>query len=246
MISNRINTRIFRSTKRGPLEQAVHGRLGPHAGGTMMFLSIIPEQTKAAKMFYDGMEQSLPMNLSDSEKLILMMLSDIHKHLKIKNGTDAEFVQSAILSGNTWGLYWKFPGIFEGQGETPANVHEVLEILEMWEAIELSYDKLSADDKARMKAEENPFVSHPRFSGFDGNNETEYMGIAHFLVDELGRFTHFKGRDLNSHMPLSLDGYRRMLTVYRQSPFSPLHPDELTSTQITEILREQLHPERRR
>jgi uncharacterized protein YfbU (UPF0304 family) len=41
----------------------------------------------------------------------------------------------------------------------------------------------------------------PKFHGFDGNNETEYMGIARFLVEQLGRFTDFKGRDFNSHSP---------------------------------------------
>lgn len=37
------------------------------------------------------------MNLSDQEKLILIMLSEIYEHLKIKNGIDAKFVQSSIL-----------------------------------------------------------------------------------------------------------------------------------------------------
>ena len=31
-----------------------------------------------------------------------------------------------------------------------------------------------------------------KFHGFDGNNEPECMGIARFLVEQLGRFTDFK------------------------------------------------------
>ncbi len=44
------------------------------------------------------------MQLSDSEKLILIMLSEIHKHLGIKNGIEPEFVESAIYNEQTWGL----------------------------------------------------------------------------------------------------------------------------------------------
>lgn len=180
------------------------------------------------------------MNLTDPEKLILMMLSDIHKHLKIKNGADSDFVQSAILTGNTWGLYWKFPGIFEGRGETPAAVSEVLDILEMWETVESSYDRLSPEDKAEI---DKHYKHSVRFRGFDGNNETEHMGIAQFLVDELDRFTCFKGRDFNSHLPQSLHRYRRMLPVYKQytsEPTSALGLPQLTASQLIDLLEARL------
>ena len=52
-----------------------------------------------------------------------------------------------------------------------------------------------------------------RFSGFDGNNELEYISVARFLIDHLDSFTDFKGRDLNSHMP-SIDRYSRMFLVF--------------------------------
>ena len=41
------------------------------------------------------------MELRDSEKLILMMLAEIHKHLKIKDGIDPVLVKEAIRTGNT-------------------------------------------------------------------------------------------------------------------------------------------------
>lgn len=62
------------------------------------------------------------MHLTDPEKFILMMLSDIHKHLQITNGINAGCVQSAILTGNTWGLYFNYDFYFEKKGETPASV----------------------------------------------------------------------------------------------------------------------------
>ena len=44
------------------------------------------------------------MELRDSEKLILMMLSEIHEHLKIKDGIDPVLVKEAIRTGNTWAI----------------------------------------------------------------------------------------------------------------------------------------------
>ena len=52
------------------------------------------------------------------------------------------------------------------------------------------------------------------FHGFDGNNESEHLGVAHFLIEEMGRFTRFKKRDLNSHMPVVV-AYNRMFEVFR-------------------------------
>ena len=57
------------------------------------------------------------------------------------------------------------------------------------------------------------FGKHVKFIGFDGNNETEYMGIARFLVEKMDRFTRFKGREMNSHCPI-IDAYARMFTVF--------------------------------
>jgi hypothetical protein len=49
------------------------------------------------------------MELRESEKLILMMLAEIHEHLKIKDGIDPVLVKEAIRTGNTWAwLRWLF------------------------------------------------------------------------------------------------------------------------------------------
>ena len=73
------------------------------------------------------------------------------------------------------------------------------------------------------------------FPGFDGNHEGGHLGIADFLVNELGRFSDFKGRDLNSHCPL-LENYRRMV-----KSFEPMRNDlvgqELDASQLIEILK---------
>ena len=40
------------------------------------------------------------MKLTDAEKLILIMLSEIHEHLQIESGVDAKFVQRVFPSGS--------------------------------------------------------------------------------------------------------------------------------------------------
>ena len=69
------------------------------------------------------------------------------------------------------------------------------------------------------------------------------MLIAEFLINELNRFSSFKGRDLNSHSE-RLDIYRRMLAVFlpmRQK----LMGGELTGAQITAIMKARFHPDER-
>ena len=71
---------------------------------------IIGENERGVKQFSTGMFDTLRyqievyrvMKLTDPEKLILIMLTEIHEKLKIENGIDSKFVQEAIYSDNTW------------------------------------------------------------------------------------------------------------------------------------------------
>jgi uncharacterized protein len=112
----------------------------------------------------------------------------------------------------------------------------------MWTFLERGYKKLSAADKARVQKEADPLDVH--FRGFDGNNEGEYISVARFLIDQLKRFSEFKGRDLNSHMP-SIDVYQRMFAVFEPIRNSLGGPRELSATEIIEILKAMIHPSRR-
>jgi hypothetical protein len=118
-----------------------------------------------------------------------------------------------------------------GSESTPSVVKDVLE---MWELLEHSYNRLQATDREKVKAETKPSGYDVRFSGFDGNHETEYMAAARVLINDLDRFSLFKGRDLNSHMP-SIETYQRMLAVYQ--PLRYNHDfDVLNAEQIIAIL----------
>lgn len=138
---------------------------------------------------------------------------------------------------------WKFPGIFHGHADSRAIVTEVVDILDMWYFLERGYGELSKKDKERVAKEAEPFGEEVRFPGFDGNNESEHMGIADFLIKQLGRFSQFEGRGLNAHMP-TIDAYRRMLVVFEPIRKTLVGKD-LNADEIIEILRSRLHPGRR-
>ena len=83
------------------------------------------------------------MELSDAEKLILTMLCEVHAHLGIAGELDPGFVRSALDSGNTWGLRWKYGALYDGNSRSdPPIVKEVAAILDMWSAIEDGYAAL--------------------------------------------------------------------------------------------------------
>ena len=181
------------------------------------------------------------VRVSDGEKLIMMMLRDLYKHQKIDGDIDPEFIQDALLGGHYWGLQWQMSGLLHDHADASAIVSETIDILEMWHFIESGYAALSDAEKTRVEKEAEPFGKYVKFPGFDGNNETEHLGIANFLVNKMERFDIFKGRSLNSHMP-SIEGYKRMLSVFEPMRKNLGHVD-LSPEQIIELMNARMHPE---
>ena len=153
--------------------------------------------------------------LSDGEKLITLMLADVVEKLGIQADTDITLVRNVIYGGHYWALGWEMPGVFHGHIDKRSRVSFVVDVLDMWTFLEEAYERLSDEAKQRLAAEAAPFGERVQFSGFDGNNEGEYMSIARFLVDDLGRFSRFREdhRDLNSHHP-TLEAYARMVRAF--------------------------------
>ena len=186
------------------------------------------------------------MHLSNAERLILIMLSEIHESLKIKSGIEPQFVKEAIYSGNEWGLAWKYSGVFgKDKEETPPVVKEVCDILDMWSCVEHSLNRLTEQEKLTILAEADATSFDIKFVGFDGNNESAYMNVAHFLIKDLERFQTFEDRaDLNSHCPV-LDTYQRMTEAFlRIRP--TLSTGIMGPGQIIEVLKARIHPENRK
>ena len=150
---------------------------------------------------------------SDGERLLLLMMRDLYKRLKVEGEIDADFISEVIYGGHYWAPKWEMSGLFHDEEDDPSDVHFVGEVLDMWSFIERAYERLDEKEKARIETEAKPFGRGVRFDGFDGNNESSLLGIARFLVNKMGRFEEFKRRDLNSHFP-TVDMYKRMLAVF--------------------------------
>jgi hypothetical protein len=184
------------------------------------------------------------VTFTDGEKVIALMLRDIAKGLKLPQGeTDMDFVAKVIFGGHYWALKWDMQGVFHEHADKPAAVTFVVNVLDMWSFLEGAHAKLSDADKARVQTGAEPFGKLVKFSGFDGNNEADYFSIAHFIVNDMGRFSEFKGRDLNSHAPL-VAAYTHMLGVFEPMR-ARLDGVSLSADQLVEILKARIGSRRR-
>jgi uncharacterized protein YfbU (UPF0304 family) len=183
------------------------------------------------------------MKLTDGEKLIVFMLADLYEKLEVEGEIQPDFLKSAISNDHLWAVPWKYSGIPFEHSDDPPVVREVVDILDMWSFIEHGYSQLTEGQKKQLAKDAAPFGENPRFQGFDGNNESEHMSTAMFLVNELERFQEFQGRSFNCHHS-SIDAHRRMLAVFEPIR-STLHAAPLSLDQITKILQERIHPSMR-
>jgi uncharacterized protein len=153
------------------------------------------------------------MNLSEGERLILVMLCDIHKALNLKSTIDLDALKPLILETRSNGAERPVNGASGDHRDRTAVTTEVSDILDMWSAIERGYKHLSVEEKREVEIGAGPLGRGVRFSGFDAESEIAYRDIAHVMIEEAGQFERFQGRNLDAHMP-ALAGYRRMLRLY--------------------------------
>jgi uncharacterized protein YfbU (UPF0304 family) len=177
----------------------------------------LPTAAEAVRRLIDlGLAAGSPrsVHFSDGEKMLILMMADLYKHLRIKDPNCApEFLAEVIYGGHYWAPLWKLTGVFHGHVDNPEDLDHVVDVLDMWDWLELSHERLSAAERKRVAIEAAPFGEHVRFSGFDGNEEASQLGIARFLIEQLDRFSRFKKRDLNSHHETHAT-YRRMLKTF--------------------------------
>lgn len=171
----------------------------------------LPSRSEAVRRLIErgiatGAPTSRSSPLSMGEKLILGMLADVHKAIGAGGESDPDFVMSAIYGGHYWAFDWDAPGLIHQHVDDRASVKDVVNALDMWSFIEEAAERLSPSEREELPRQ-------PVFIGYDGNNETEHMAIARFLIEKMGRFERFKGRSLNSHSP-TVARYRRMVAVF--------------------------------
>jgi uncharacterized protein len=175
------------------------------------------------------------VRMSDGEKLILATLCDLVKKNSWKTEIDVGLISESIYGGHYWAPKWEMQEILHDHTDSPAVVTDVVNILDMWSFIESAYTKLNEPEKKRIADEIGPLGENPKFHGFDGNNEGEYMSIARFFVEKMDRWQFLKGRSFNSHSQV----VSRYLAMY--CAFEPIRAKlvgrNLTTEEIIEIMK---------
>ena len=162
------------------------------------------------------------LNPSKSEQLSLLLLAKILKHVteskpnasaKEESNELAKLLIESIEGGHYWAIEDKVGHLLGDSIDEEINAF-VLNVLDMWDFIESSYEDLSNEDKQKLE-EAVPYVGkNPKFIGFDGNNESVYRSVCLHHIEKLNHFERFKKRGtLNSHsqkVPL----YAKMLDAF--------------------------------
>lgn len=179
---------------------------------------------------------------SSGEKLIIAMLCDLYSRFPADKGNqnlydfDPAFIDKAAVGEDHWALEWQYPRMFKGIVQNEETASEVAAVLDMWEWIELSYDRLPSEDRRFLEQERGITRDWVKFEGFDGNEEPDHYHIATIMLDDMDLFRHFKGRDLNSHFPW-LDSYRRMLKLFSHMKAPLRNKYRLSKEDISELIK---------
>ncbi|MGU3349137.1 YfbU family protein [Pseudomonas monsensis] len=168
------------------------------------------------------------MIVSDAEKLILLMLSDLHEFHGIDR-INTKLLKSALSTNNTWALNWEIPDLGLDLRDTPAEAVEVVNFMYMWGALEDTWHSFPENIKENIMG--NIQIGKAvKFPGFHSSEESELYTIAKLFVDDMGKFQRYKGRDLNSHAPMK-KFYEKMYSVFEKhvkpDDLSPLLPPEV-------------------
>lgn len=148
------------------------------------------------------------MELSDGERLIVVMLAEVMQELKLNKEIDPSLILTLAYGGDDWAIKRKYSGLFSDEKPADAVVSETTDILWMWGIVEHSLERLAGDEATEAKG-----WRHTRFTGFDGNHD-RHFGIARTMIDKLDEFESFKGRELNSHTQATLPRYQAMYEIF--------------------------------
>ena len=109
---------------------------------------------------------------------------------------------------------------------TEAECREVIDIMEMYHAMQESNKMLAEQERAEVDQRRLQFL------GFDIASEAQSVHYVRFLVDSEGLYPQFDKADhhFNSQMPM-LEKYRRMLTTWRNCP----RQYNLCATELSQI-----------
>ncbi|MFP5111611.1 YfbU family protein [Bacillaceae bacterium C204] len=166
------------------------------------------------------------MNLSKVERLILINQFTILEKLNPEEHS-YELNKEILVNGYKHNYGEIFECLHDEVSEEVSQ--EVWDILQMYRSLNFSYRNL--EDKGDIDE------TSLKFRGFDGNNETNHMVYARFVLHDLDRYKELwndeKYPDYNTHSP-RIGKYRRMLSVWQQ--VSERYNNDLSIDEIKSIL----------
>jgi uncharacterized protein YfbU (UPF0304 family) len=161
------------------------------------------------KFGFTGIQAGANMELSKKERLAFIYQLRILEALYPNEAANFANHRTALENGYALHYDWIIDHLSNEMSEEECR--EVLDILDMYRAITFGLKKLDEGDTLQEH-------SLAKFSGFDGNNETEQMGYARYFIVDLDRYSELKQGEynyFNSHTPM-LDTYRKMLEQWRR------------------------------
>ena len=146
----------------------------------------------------------MKIELTDKERLFLANQHEILGHLN-KDNSDYHFkLAEQLRDGHEWLYSQSFDNFSENLPDDAAEL--VLNILQIYEMIQDAYDGLS--DKSLISEHQI------KFPGFDGNNETEFMGFVDALEKDNRFVDVIQTGNRNSHSP-KVHVYERMIAKWQ-------------------------------
>ena len=182
------------------------------------------------------------MEMTKAERLIVLMLCDLYKSHGEDKMFNPKLIEYAVAQGQLWALSWEYGGLLNADSPTKAQVDLVADVMTMWQVIEAFMSRFTPDQQNEVVVATGRRLEHIKFEGF---YEEPYRSIFGFMLEELGRWPQFAGRDYSKMLPV-LEADLRMLVKYKEMRDANKLGLELTPEQVIEIVNERVHPENRK
>lgn len=195
----------------------------------------------ARRLLEDALQKGDPRStrFTDGERVILAMLAEIHEATTEK-GEFRERVMDALWGGHWWSFKWN-TSLLHDHVDKVEDVIFVNDVLDMWSFLEERLANLTPEERAKVDDEAAPWGSRAKFNGFDGNNESELIGIARHIMGDGMSWRRFEDHELNSHCP-TRSTYGRMLAAWK--PIRPRLADRPVSVdELIAVLKAKSWPE---
>lgn len=162
------------------------------------------------------------MKLSKLDRQILANQHAILEKLDEQNADHHAHMQKVYQRGYAINYSDDFQSIYDEFGTEKSKF--VVDVLDMYDSMQRGWKQNGSPEELKGRL---------GFPGFDGNNETEYMSYARFVIEDEGRWSNLEIDDFNSHM-MTLPFYQKMLAAWSAKGTSERY--DLSIEDINEIL----------